>query len=208
MYFVLAGSGGVELIDQHGFERLELKQYDALIFSPGTLHRLINPNGDLELLVVMQNSGLPERGDNVVSFTDEWLADRVKYADAMRVTSLEDAYRRRDRGVEGFLQLKSAFENSVEHGQAALRRFFRQSTALLSVRFDEWESIVRGGAGAELEHSLATLSALHEQGDVTSLMKSAHALIPVGEYAKLGFCGHLNRYFDPATLQLEGINQP
>src|SRR5690606_20333138 len=66
MYVVLNGSGAVEMIDKNGFSRVELKQHDALLFSAGTIHRLINSNRDLEILVIMQNSGLPERGDNVV----------------------------------------------------------------------------------------------------------------------------------------------
>jgi mannose-6-phosphate isomerase-like protein (cupin superfamily) len=94
MYFVLAGSGAVEMLDQHGSARVELLPHSALIFSPGTIHRLINPNGNLEILVIMQNSGLPERGDNVVCFASEWLADDERYAEAMRVNTLDDAYRR------------------------------------------------------------------------------------------------------------------
>ncbi|MFN8418157.1 MAG: cupin domain-containing protein [Anaerolineae bacterium] len=90
MYFVVAGSGHVELIDHNGFSRVDLYPHSALIFSPGTIHRLINPNRDLELLVVMQNSGLPERGDNVVCFGEEWMADDAKFAEAMKVSSFEE----------------------------------------------------------------------------------------------------------------------
>ncbi|HEX2620732.1 MAG TPA: hypothetical protein VHL11_11300, partial [Phototrophicaceae bacterium] len=62
MYLGLAGSGAVELLDKDGFSQVELQQYQTLLFTPGTIHRLINPNRDLEILVIMQNSGLPERG--------------------------------------------------------------------------------------------------------------------------------------------------
>ncbi|MEL7235933.1 MAG: cupin, partial [Chloroflexota bacterium] len=75
MYFVTGGSGAVELIDTSGFSVVELVPQSALVFSPGTIHRLINPNGNLELFIIMQNSGLPERGDNVVSFPDELMQD-------------------------------------------------------------------------------------------------------------------------------------
>lgn len=53
MYFVLSGSGAVELLDMNGFSKVDLRPHSALIFSPGTIHRLINPNGDLEILVIM-----------------------------------------------------------------------------------------------------------------------------------------------------------
>src|SRR5262245_10057991 len=72
-YFVTAGSGAVEIIDHRGWSRLELRLGSMLVFHPGTIHRLINPQGDLQLLVTMQ-SGLPERGDNVVCFVPELMA--------------------------------------------------------------------------------------------------------------------------------------
>ena len=43
-------------------------------FTPGTIHRLVN-GGDLEILVLMQNAGLPEAGDMVITFPPDVLAD-------------------------------------------------------------------------------------------------------------------------------------
>ena len=206
MYFVLSGSGAVELIDGNGFSTVDLMPYTALIFSPGTIHRLINPNGDLELLVIMQNSGLPERGDNVVSFAEQWLCDDDHYAEAMHVTTLEDAYRRRDRGVEGFLQIKQAFERDRAFGQAALRRFYELGAARTAIRRAEWEQIIRQGAATEASRSVESLDSL-KNGTVDFLFSAQHYTINAGDYNKLGFCGHLNRYFDPATLSLEGLIQ-
>ena len=125
MYFVTAGSGSVEMLDWHGYSKKELKLHDALVFSPGTLHRLINPEGNLELLIIMQNSGLPERGDNVVTFTGDLLSTDEAYQSAMRVSSFEEAQARRDKGVEGFTALKAAFEQSLETGREALEQVLR-----------------------------------------------------------------------------------
>lgn len=72
---VLEGSGAVKLIDRLGFRWMELIRFDALIFSPGTVHRLINPEGHLQLLITRQSSGLPERGDDVVTFPPAGLTD-------------------------------------------------------------------------------------------------------------------------------------
>ncbi len=204
MYFVLAGSGAVEMIDMRGFAEVELKPFAALVFSPGTLHRLVNPHGDLELLVVMQNSGLPERGDNVVSFVEEIMADDAQFREAMRVQSFEDAYRRRDRGVEGFLRLKSAFETDLENGQAALRRFYDHAARRIEPRRSEWQRIIEQGALRAAEESIAQLHAL-DAGDTSYLSHARHVLIESGEYQTPGFCGRLNRYFDPATLTMEGV---
>jgi mannose-6-phosphate isomerase-like protein (cupin superfamily) len=203
LYLVLAGSGAVEMIDASGVTRAELAAGDALVFSPGTVHRLINPNGDLDILVLMQNSGLPERGDNVVCFPDDRLADDATYAAAMRVTTLDEAYRRRDLGVEGFCALASAFATSEAAGRAALRRFYALAEARTQTRRDDWAALVESGPGEALAVSRAALAHLSQQ-DTAYLMAAEHRLLRPGQTA-LGFCGHLNRYFDPATLALEGI---
>mgnify|MGYP001216175161 FL=1 len=199
MYFVLAGSGAVEVIDRNGFSRVELQHYSAFLFSPGTIHRLINPNGDLELLVIMANSGLPERGDNVVTFETDLLADQAAYDAAMRVTTLDEAYTRRDRGVRGFLTIKAAFARSPEEGQAALSQFYQAAAARTADRLPEWRTIIRDGAHTQAEHSLENLDRLSE-GSTGFLQQATQSLIPAAAMNKLGFCGHLNRYFDPATL--------
>jgi hypothetical protein len=152
----------------------------------------------------MQNSGLPERGDNVVVFTDAILGDDERYAGAMRVQSVDDAYRRRDRGVEGFIDLKRAFEQGTDSGQQALARVYRLATARTRSMVGEWRKIVDAGAKAELNRTYTQFEAL-ERGDFSYLNAAQHHLIPAGEYKTPGFCGHLNRYFDPATLMPEGV---
>lgn len=204
MYVVVGGSGAVDMIDGDGFRRVELSSGDALVFSPGTVHRLINPNGDLDILVIMQNSGLPERGDNVVCFPETLLADDAAYVDAMRVATLADAARRRDRGVEGFLALAAAFDVSRDAGRAALERFYALAEARTRARRVDWHALVERGPGEALAQSFAALDALARQ-DTDYLLDSEQALIrPDGGAPALGFCGHLQRYFAPATLTLEG----
>lgn len=191
-YFVLNGSGAVEMIDTNGFSRVELRPYDALTFTSGTIHRLINSSGDLELLVLMGHSGLPERGDNVVCFTDEWLSDDTVYADAMRVATLDDAYRRRDRGVEGFLRLKAAFAENIEKGQAALRHFYDRAIARSAPFRPEWARVLQREADAARE-SAERLGALNA-GEIAALLSAQHGMIAAQPPASLGFCGHLQRY--------------
>jgi mannose-6-phosphate isomerase-like protein (cupin superfamily) len=198
MYFVLAGTGAVELIDAGGFACVELRPFDSLTFSPGTIHRLINSSGALELLVVMGHSGLPERGDNVVCFDEEWLTSDDAFAEAMRVQSLDEAYRRRDRGVEGFTRLKAAFAADAETGRAALRHFYELAIARSAVRRPEWAWVLeRETADArEATERLASLDA----GDISALLAAQHALVAGGDPASLGFCGHLHRYAPEGLL--------
>ena len=204
MYFVTAGSGAVELIDNSGFSRVELATNSALVFSPGTIHRLINPNKDMELLVIMQNSGLPERGDNVVCFEPEFMRSQETYNAAMKVSSFEDAYARRDKGVAGFLELKAAFEEGLEAGRERLEQFYTLANERTSGLRSQWRETVEKGAHAEAQTSLDHLKSLNEN-KLDHLKQAQQFTIHASSYKTPGFCGALNRYFDPATLELEGV---
>jgi mannose-6-phosphate isomerase-like protein (cupin superfamily) len=203
MYFVIGGSGWVEIIDPSGFSRVELPLHAAYIFSPGTIHRLINPSRDLELFIIMQNSGLPERGDNVVTFNREIMQAQERYAEAMKVATPEDGYRRRDQGVEGFLELKEAFKQGDKEGAAALNKFYDLAARRTTARQEEWRKVVTEGALAEAQRSLQILDEL-ARGETGYLTGTQQHLILPQPYSTVGFCGRLNRYFDPATLSLEG----
>lgn len=207
MYTVLSGSGAVEIINWGGFSRVPLQSNDTLLFTPGTLHRLINPNGDLTILVMMQNSGLPERGDNVVTFPFSTLQEQTTYQDAMQIESLADAYRRRDLGVAGFLQLKAAFETSLDAGREALQIFYQLAAARTVAHRVAWRQQVMDGALDAAQRTLQQLEAL-SHGQTDYLQASAHALIQPPEKPVNGFCGQLQRYFDPASLSPEGVVIP
>ncbi|MEZ4633220.1 MAG: hypothetical protein R2880_21325 [Deinococcales bacterium] len=206
MYFVTAGAGAVEIIDMQGFRIVELELYDAFLFSPGTIHRLINANGNLELFIMMQNSGLPERGDNVVTFNQEFLGDDARYQAAMKAPSFEAARLRRDRGVEGFMQLKAAFAESLARGQEALADFYALANERTHVLRSTWQHIIETGAQDEVRRSFEHLEDL-SRGDLSYLGQSRQHHIKPQDFKTAGFCGALNRYFDPATLELEGITQ-
>src|SRR5205085_4655326 len=79
IYFCLRGKGQIELLSFDGLETVDLVPNQAVFFRPGTFHRVLNPNKDLEILAIMQNGGLPERGDFVMSFPPEILASRSVY---------------------------------------------------------------------------------------------------------------------------------
>jgi mannose-6-phosphate isomerase-like protein (cupin superfamily) len=203
MYFVIGGSGSVEIIDPGGFSIVDLPLHAAYVFSPGTIHRLINPRRDLEIFIMMQNSGLPERGDNVVTFANEIMRDPERYAAAMKVENVEDGYRRRDQGVAGFLEMKKAFQQSRQAGLAALHEFYDLAAQRTASRRKEWRQVITDGALAEAHRSLAMLEEL-EQGRTDYLAETRQHLILPQVPSTVGFCGRLNRYFDPATLLPEG----
>src|ERR1051325_3365801 len=65
IYYVLEGTGQIELLSGEGLETGELVAGKAVAFRPGIIHRAINPNGNLKVLDISQHGGLAERGDFV-----------------------------------------------------------------------------------------------------------------------------------------------
>ena len=122
IYYVLAGSGQIEMMSIDGVETVELVPAKAVFFRPGIFHRVLNPNKDLQLLAIMQNGGLPERGDFVMSFPPEVLSSPTAYQNALRDDNLAEALRRRDLSLQGYNEIKAAFGRSKDEGQTALRR--------------------------------------------------------------------------------------
>ncbi|WP_238434262.1 cupin domain-containing protein [Micromonospora tarensis] len=80
-YVVTEGEGAVQTLTMAGFRETPLRPGTVVWFEPGTVHRLVN-RGALAIVVLMQNSGLPEAGDAVLTFPPEVLADPVAYAEA------------------------------------------------------------------------------------------------------------------------------
>src|SRR4051794_19190626 len=111
-YYVVAGHGAVQTLTMSGFREVPLEPGTFVWFTPGTIHRLLNA-GELEILVLMANAGLPEAGDMVITVPPDVLADGVRYRDASVLPEDElttagsgsTARARRDLGVEGFVPL-------------------------------------------------------------------------------------------------------
>src|SRR5262245_45455609 len=142
-YAVLAGRGAVQTLGAGGFRELPLEPGRLAWFTPGLIHRLINLDGRLEILVLMQNGGLPEAGDFVLTFPSDVLADERAYFDAASLapsgavyaSSAAAARRRRDLAVDGFSALRRAFE---QRGAAALEEFYRTALKLVVPKLGPW----------------------------------------------------------------------
>jgi mannose-6-phosphate isomerase-like protein (cupin superfamily) len=192
-YVVVGGRGAVQTLSGAGFAEHELTTGTVLWFTPGTVHRLIN-HGDLEIVVVMSNSGLPEAGDAVFTFPPEILADPDRYAAAAALpdggapgTDVTTAYRRRDLAVEGFATLKQG-------GPAAFAEFHEAAMRLKQPLLDSWRERWQQGARKAAEATGAQLDAL-QRGDASHLSEAAvSALQQPSEVGRLGMCGLLNTY--------------
>lgn len=193
-YLVTGGKGRVQTLTlREGFRETALIAGTLLWFDPGTIHRLVN-EGDLELVVIMQNSGLPEAGDAVLTFREEHLATRTAYTSASRIEGsdaadrLAAAMRRRDAALQGFDALRDAAERE---DPAPLRQFHARAAALVSDRTGAWRDRWRAGAWS-------ATSATSRQLEAIAASDTAHfadAVVHGAEPAeRLGMCGWLQAY--------------
>ena len=166
-YVVLSGAGRLETLDSRGFTSTPLRPGVVLWFTPGTVHRAINDSGDLTVLVVMQNAGLPEDGDAVMTFPGAHLADpeayrraaalEIKDADAGLGAGEEAARRRRDLALAGYLELKDAV---LASGPEALADFHAAAAALVAGKTSAWARLLEQGAARQAETTRGQLASL------------------------------------------------
>lgn len=194
-YVVQGGHGRIQTLGPDGFQEFGVSALDVVWFGPGIVHRIVN-DGDLQILVVMQNDGLPEAGDAVLTFPPEVLADPGAYS---RAAALPDpgadpaareaaAQARRDLAVTGFGEL---CERVTATGAAALEEFWAAALALVASQLEEWEERWRDGALAAAQRTGDVLAAL-QAGDTAPLAQArvqhtrAH-----DDPRRLGMCGRL-----------------
>jgi mannose-6-phosphate isomerase-like protein (cupin superfamily) len=203
-YWVVAGRGRVQTLGPAGFREVPLEPGGFVWFTPGTIHRLVNEDGRLEILVLMQNAGLPEAGDMVITFGPELLGEREAYLAAHRLPPEEattegtgtPARVRRDRGVQGFLELQRA---TLNEGRPPLDAFYRRAAALLAPELPRFRSLWERGPLAAAQRTGAQLEAL-ARADIGHLADaSVHVHAPPTDVRRMGCCGTLGVYVAPGT---------
>jgi mannose-6-phosphate isomerase-like protein (cupin superfamily) len=200
-YVVIEGSGHVQTLTRRGFAEVPLRTGTVAWFTPGTIHRLVN-DADLKIVVLMQNSGLPEAGDAVFTFPATTLADSEAYAKAASLAHPDHAYasdeaaaqRRRDLAIEGFLELR----RRVESGDyATLDEFYRTAARLKQDHLAEWERRWRSGALAAAQRTGEQLERLRAD-DISHLLEADIRVLPPENTQRFGMCGRLDVH-DPAS---------
>jgi hypothetical protein len=189
-YVVTGGTGRVQTLTLSGYLETPLNPGAVVWFPPGTIHRLIN-DGELTIVVLMQNSGLPEAGDAVMTFPPEIVNDPLAYA---RVAALPPdglPFARRDRAIEGFESLRDAaqsgdFKPLVDFHQAAI--------ALVKPQLGVWRERWENGALLAAQMTGDQLTAL-TAGQAPHLSKAdVYQLAEPTERGRRGMCGLLNTY--------------
>ena len=190
-YIVIGGRGAVQTLSGSGFAEHPLEPGGLVTFTAGTVHRLIN-HGDLEIIVLMANSGLPEAGDAVLTFPLEVLADPDRYLAAATLDgSLESAYRRRDLAIAGFSRLRDS----------GLDDFYAAAIKLKQPLFETWLSRWETGALRAARETGLQLETLLK-GDTDGLLAAGvTALAGPIERGRLGMCGMLDTY-QPSEVHL------
>ncbi|MFG2217840.1 cupin domain-containing protein [Streptomyces sp. NPDC087769] len=195
-YVVVGGTGSVQTLTASGFRQTPLAPGALVWFTPGTIHRLVNEDG-LRIVVLMENSGLPEAGDAVLTLPPDRLADPEVYrasvalpADGSESDQERAARARRDLAMEGFLALRRATEAGDPEPLAA---FHRAAAALVRPKAEDWRGRWERGAAAASEVTGAQLDAV-ARGDGDHLADACvHAEQP-SAYGKFGMCGRLDVY--------------
>ncbi|MGI5141558.1 cupin domain-containing protein [Streptomyces sp. CA-106110] len=192
-YVVTGGRGAVQTLTTTGYQVTPLAPGTVAWFTPGTVHRLVNED-DLRITVLMQNSGLPEAGDAVLTLPPEYLTDPQTYAAATAIPAgapEEEQERiaraRRDLALEGYRALRDA------PGPEALAAFHRAAAALVRPRLAEWRERWLHGAGAAAAATGEQLDRL-ERGDVSHLACAVVQAQQPSALGKFGMCGRLNTY--------------
>ena len=197
-YVVAAGRGALHTLDPSGARETPLEPGSVVWFTPGTIHRAVN-HGDLRVLVVMGNAGLPEAGDAVMTFPNDVVRDPERYrvaaalpdASAGAKARSDAARRRRDLAVEGYLPIRDAL---LRGDDGRLREFHAAAAALIAGRAAAWTRIVTDGPLAQANRSLQITTAL-ERGSTAHLGSAlvGHALSSEGDLG-FGMCGRLRTY--------------
>jgi hypothetical protein len=197
-YVVTAGTGAVETLSGDGYERRDLARGTVLWFTPGTVHRLVNGSGDLQLVVVMSNAGIPEAGDAVFTFPEDVLADPGAYNAAATAPAApgltepergEATRKRRDLAVEGYLALRERVE---KEGAEAMQPLWDRAAQIVADRTDTWRGLWADGPKAQADATGAHLDALARAE--SAHLCDAHVGSAGDAVGKWGMCGRLETW--------------
>lgn len=195
-YVVIGGHGALHTIDMSGVRETELRAGSVVWFTPGTIHRSIN-HGNLRILVIMGNAGLPEAGDAVMTFAADIVADPARYASAAALPAgslrerMDGAAHRRDQAVAGFLAIRDA---AMRGDLRPLQDFYAAAATLVEMQASSWADIVASGPLLQAQWSRECALAI-ASGELDHLAKGGvrKAPQPTAD-RRFGMCGRLVAY--------------
>jgi mannose-6-phosphate isomerase-like protein (cupin superfamily) len=203
-YVVVGGRGRLQTLTAGGFAESPLAPGDVVWFTPGTIHRAVNDDGTLRVVALLQNSGLPEAGDAVLTLPAQHLSDADTYRRAVSLIEPDGApspvraKARRDLAIEGFTELRQRYSAG---DTAALDEFYASAAAVVRPQLDAWQAKWEDGPVAASRRTGEQIEALR-RGDHRHLSKATVSRIEQPEQNTLGMCGFLTPY-DPLRTAKE-----
>jgi len=192
-YFGVSGEGAIELHDlEHGFRRQEIRKGTFVQFPPGTLHRSISTD-NLEVVAVMGNGGLAERGDARIYFgrdVDETPGEYERLRDLVK-TGRDGAIARRNASAVAYAALLGLWESDRDAYRAELARFFALHRKTLAAKEPSLRAVVEAGPVKVAEDALHNLSILGSDETIRHFETSATEAFAGSEV--LGMCGALRQ---------------
>jgi hypothetical protein len=196
-YYVIGGRGALELHDvDRGYRRVPLQPGDFVQFGPGTLHRSVNEGG-LDILALMSNAGLAERGDARIYFGPAVDADAATFERLRalpRTHGLDGALQRRDASALAYAELMHLWHSDRDAYRAELQRFVDLHHRQAAARAEQYAAVIDAGPGRWLRHSLERLHAAAPGAT------AAGAAPPAQAEPLLGMCGLLRQLPDPVPV--------
>lgn len=196
-YYVIAGSGALELHDlQRGFRRVPLQAGDFVQFGPSTLHRSVSASG-LDVLALMSNSGLAERGDARIYFGAAVDADPVAFErlrSLPQTHGLQGALERRDASTLAYVELLRLWNEDRPAYTAELRRFIELHHRQAQTHADRFTAVIDDGPAHWLRQSLERLHM------PTATPAQASGVLLDDDPTTLGMCGVLRQLPTPVPL--------
>jgi mannose-6-phosphate isomerase-like protein (cupin superfamily) len=193
-YVVLRGHGTLDTLSSAGYRQTPLSPGTLLWFTPGTVHRLVNLSGDLEILVIMQNAGLPEAGDAVLTYPPRVLADPQRYREVTALpTAGPDAIaaaarQRRDLAVEGYLELR---DQVISKGPDALSPLHEAAVNLVRDKAAGWHHLWEERPFAQARRTGAFLDDLAAGHGAHLARADVYTAGAAAQPPRFGMCGRL-----------------
>lgn len=150
-YYVVSGTGKVELHDvRYGFRTIDLSPGRYVQFPPLTLHRLVNTD-HLVVLVVMGNAGLAEQGDARIYYGEQIDASPTEYdrlTGLVKAEGLEGALKRRDEAIKAYAPFLELWKFDKVAYYRELERFAGLALQKAGEMKADWAKAVEDGPGA------------------------------------------------------------
>jgi mannose-6-phosphate isomerase-like protein (cupin superfamily) len=201
-YFGLSGEGAIELHDRKvGLVRQKITKGTFVQFPPGTLHRSISTD-QLEVMAIMGNGGLPERGDARIYFgrdVDETPGEYEKLRDLVQ-TGLDGALRRRDFSSLAYARLIKLWRKDKLAYFAELDRFDQVHRESIADKSGKFREAIENGPVRSGQLALDNLDTLV---DTSVVGRGAISMREVTEKEQVfGMCGLLRQIDDLEVMPL------